>query len=493
MRIKNISRYLSAVAGLTLVAAIGYPGLGRGSVAPVSSAALLIKPNIVLVLTDDESMDAVAKMPYVGTRPDWINLNQAFIENSLCCPSRSAILSGQFDTHNGVGNNSQAKNLNDTQTLPVWLQQAGYQTALIGKYLNGYGEDARGPYIPPGWNDWQVPYTPNLYGQYNYPLYSNGTIENHGTLPADYEPNVLAGKAEAFIAANAAKPFFMYFAPTATHSPWRASPSRQGMFKTTPVTHTPDFNEADVSDKPAWISSRPLLTASDIALQDNNRRKEWAGAVSIDDTVKRIDAALTTAGVFNNTVEIFMTDNGYTFGEHRWRTKRCEYEECGRTPMLIRYPGLAAKVDNHLVTNVDMASTITEIAGATPAIPQDGKSFLPFVLGTSTTPIRNSLLLHWPGGNSNGVPGKTDSIPQFWGVRTPNWKYVEIDTGEVELYNEIVDPYELHNHANDSAYATRLTDMKSQLNALKAQAGAATAARVPWSFTSGALPTIDLD
>lgn len=217
------------------------------------------------------------------------------------------------------------------------------------------------------------------------------------------------------------------------------------MFDGAPVRQPPSFNEADVRDKPQYIRSQPLRSRS---MYENNRRKEWAAAVSVDDAVRRIDGALAANGLLDRTVLIFMTDNGYAFGEHRWPTKRCQYNECSRTPLLVRYPHRAGRTDRtHMISNVDIAPTIADIAGTRPAIPQDGASLLPFLLGRSV-PWRSELLTHWAGGNAVGTAGWLTSNPQWWGVQTLRYKYVELVTGERELYDEQADPYELNNVVN---------------------------------------------
>jgi arylsulfatase A-like enzyme len=444
-----------------------------------SANASLVKPNIVYILTDDQTMDAVAKMPYVSSRTNWISFDHAYINNGLCCPSRATILTGQYDTHTRVGNNAQGANLNERQTLPVWLGRAGYKTGLFGKYLNQY-PFGRGNYVPPGWNDWQVPYAAGrqwqIYPQYHWKLNSNGVSSDHLYAPADYQVTVLANKMKAFIKAKALahQPFFAEFTPSSTHYPWKASPSREGTLSTARVRRNPNFNYA-AANQPAYIRMQPSLNGS---TEDSDRRKEWEGAASIDDAVKGIDNTLKTYGVYNHTVEIFMTDNGYSFGDHRWERKRCEYNECGRTPLLVRYPGLSARHDRtHMISNVDIAPTISRLAGTAPTIAQDGRSFLPLILGQPVSSWRNSMLLHWPGGNEDGLSGQPDSMPQFWGVLADvagrgQWKYVEIDTGERELYNESADPNEMNNLAGTAANATVQSQLKNRLAALKTQANA---------------------
>jgi arylsulfatase A-like enzyme len=175
-----------------------------------------------------------------------------------------------------------------------------------------------------------------------------------------------------------------------------------------------------------------------------------------------------------------MTDNGYAFGSHRWERKRCEFNECGQTPMLIRYPGLAGRHDStHLVSNVDLAATITALAGTAPpaTVAQDGHSFAPLILGQPVSAWRNALLLHWPGGDMEGRAGQPDSMPQFWGVLGQAsdggwWKYVEVDTGERELYDQAADPFELDNRYGDPDVAAVQAELAATLAGLKAQAGA---------------------
>jgi N-acetylglucosamine-6-sulfatase len=462
----------------TLVAALF---LVTSSVAPVPAparaAAALARPNIVLIVTDDQTMESVARMPYVSSRTDWISFDRAYINNGLCCPSRATILTGRYDTHTHVGTNVDGHLLDERETLPVWLRRAGYQTGLFGKYLNSY-PFGRGLYVPPGWTNWQAAYNSGgwgIYSQYHWKLNSNGVSSSHGDAPADYMPRVLTDRLRSWISARAAArtPFFAVFTPTATHKPWTASPTRKGTLANAPVTPSPSFNVV-APDQPAYLRAQPAL---DRATVDAERRQEWEAAASVDDQIKRIDAALRNAGVFDTTILIFMTDNGYSFGNHRWERKRCEFTECNATPMLVRYPGLPGRHDaTHLLSNVDLAATILELAGAAgPPIPQDGRSFAPLVLGRTVT-WRDAILLHWPGGDMEGDPGQPDSMPQFWGVLAQTegggfWKYVELDTGERELYDENADPFELDNRAGDPALADLQSGLTARLAGLKADAG----------------------
>jgi len=433
-------------------------------------ATPLLKPNIVFFLTDDQTFESLGHMSYLNAN-SWIRFDNAWIENALCCPSRATIMQGRYDTRTGVGNNKQGWRFNPSETEAVWLQRQGYNTALIGKYLNGVST-ATTP--APGWNDWEVVLpTPYMYQQYGYTLNDNGTSVVYGNAPGDYEVNVLTDRAKRYIASQAGlgSPFFLFFAPTATHGPWRASPTRTSMFNSTPVPLTPDVNEADVSDKPAWIQA---LTPTAVTTINNQRRREWAAGVSVDDALAALDAQLQASGVADNTVVVFMTDNGYSFAQHRYYGKMCEYAVCSRTPLLVRYPGVPSHTVSQLVSNVDIASTLADIGGATPGISQDGQSPLPLILGTPVTSWRDAVLQHWTGGDNVGGTGHGTAIPAFWAVRSAmnghNFAYVEVSTGEKELYDETADPYDLNNVAGLPQYAAEEASLAGKLAALKAQA-----------------------
>ncbi len=204
---------------------------------------------------------------------------------------------------------------------------------------------------------------------------------------------------------------------------------------------------------------------------DGNRRMEWAAAASVDDAVKRIVAALKTAGVYDNTVMIFTTDNGYSFGEHRWSpnaasttravTRRCSSATRPAGPLLLVSDRQRRHCEHH---------KRDRWCDSGPPSRRDELSRL--LVGRPLSAWRDSLLLHWPGGDSKGQAGRTDSIPQFWGVRTEDWKYVEVDGGDKELYDEVNDPYELGNLAGKPEYLLIETDLKRRLDAFKAAADA---------------------
>ncbi len=475
----RLRRFRPLLVIALLIGTTGFPTVSAGPIA-AQAAAAITKPNVVLIVTDDQTMQSVAKMSYLNSQAGMIKFNQAEDNNALCCPTRCSILQGRWDTHTGVTTNVQGNKCAEQETLPVWLGRSGYHSGLYGKYLNGY-PFGRGLYRPAGWTDWQAAYGNPQYQQYNWDLNSNGVSKHYGATAADYEVTVLTDKLLSFINVKAAagKPFFAAFTPSATHTPWKASPSRVGTFAGATVPHDHSYNEADVSDKPAYVRALPLVKDS---WSNQRRRKEYEAAATIDDAIKRIDTTLKSAGVYNRTVLIFTTDNGYSFGNHRWRRKHCEYNECHKMPLFVRYPGLNGRTDStSLVSSVDLAPTIAELAGATPGIAQDGRSFVPLLFNPAAA-WRDAVLQHHPGGDMDGKPGQFDSIPQYFSVKGYTsqglFKYVELDTGERELYDQAADPYELVNRANQPAYAIAQSQLKTKLTALKQQAGV-TAANSP--------------
>ncbi len=458
--------FRAAVVALLLALPILVAGQAQSPAAPEAADTALVQPDVVLVLTDDQSLEAVERMPYVSSRTDWHTFTHAFVNNSLCCPARATTLTGQYDTHTGVVHNGATGAFEDDQTLPVWLQQAGYRTGHFGKYLNGYpGVFGKGDtYVPPGWSDWRALFGGGLT-QYDYTMNENGAVRTYGSEPADYLVDVLRQQAVDFISSTPAEqPLFVYFTPTSTHEPWAAAPRHAGRFSGVPVPRYPNSNEADVSDKPTWVRRLPPL---DMTTQDNRRRRAWRAALAVDDAVREIDAALAASGRLDNTVLILTSDNGYSFGAHRWPIKRCEFEECHHVPLLVRHPGRPTEVDNRLVGNVDLAPTIADLAGATPSIPQDGRSLVPLLTGADLAEWRTALLQHWGGGDSQGT-NVHRPVPASYGIRTRYYRYVELVTGEKELYDLRSDPFELQNVAGRPDYSAIQADLASQLQALKA-------------------------
>jgi N-acetylglucosamine-6-sulfatase len=437
--------------------AAGLLAFAPASNAKRDSAAPARPMNIVFVLTDDQTVESVAKMPFVSAYPNWITFDNAFLNTPMCCPSRATILTGLYSQHTHVENNQDKSNFDDTSTLATWLHAAGYRTGLFGKYHLGTKGHRSPTYIPPGWSDW-VSFPDGAY--YNYTLNQNGTLVKYGSKPEDYSTDVLAAKALNFLKqADATKPFFLYLATRAPHDSYTPAPRYVGRFKDEPVVHSANFNEPDMSDKPAWWRALTPRKLPDI---DNARRKEYASLLAVDDAVKEIFSTLESKGVLDRTVIVFMTDNGVALGEHRWRGKGCAYEPCIDTPFLVSYPGAKSRKVSAIVTNADIAPTFADIAGASTA-PVDGHSFLSILTGAVPRNWPEQAPVHFRQDTSQDTP------PTFWGVRTLRYKYIRTEpTGELELYDLKTDPAEVQSVAGRPQYAQAQAALARKLSALQA-------------------------
>jgi N-acetylglucosamine-6-sulfatase len=444
----STSRARKRVFRWATVAFVLFLGVPLAStIGDTQSAKAVDRPNVVLILADDQRWDQIARMPVLqsellGKGTDFRN---ALVVNPLCCPSRATILTGQYSHTTKVWTNAGKYGgflrFRDSSTVATWLHDAGYRTAFVGKYLNQYLD---GSYIPPGWDVWNAFVHPPDY--YDYTLTLNGSLQSFGSTDADYSTDVLAGKADAFIrSAPTSQPFFLLFGPYAPHLPAIPPTRYLNALSGVQVPHSPNWNEADVSDKPSWVRQ---LSATGTA--DAIYRKQLRMLLAVDDGIKKILGALQDTGRLANTLIIYMSDNGYSLRNHRWNGKDAPYEETIRVPMIIRFDPVTqgqSRSDEHLVLNLDIASTIADATGVSP-VGAEGKSLLPLLTGTTTW--RSQFLVEHVGG----------VIPTYCAVRTGNAKYVKYKTGEEELYDLVADPYELESKHADPAFA----DLRNQLH-----------------------------
>lgn len=457
----------------------------------VPAAAAPTQPNIVFILTDDLDEGVFAKDAGLQTllTQQGTKFNKHFVQLSLCCPSRVSTLRGQFAHNTGIYTNTPdtgggfetfySQGL-ESSTIGVWLQAAGYRTAFFGKYLNGYPNGApSNTYIPPGWTRWFSPNGGSPYSEYNYTLNENGTTVSYGSAPADYLGDVLSKKVTTFIKNTTTnypnKPFFAWVASYKPHGPATPPPRHAGKYAGEKAPRTASFNEADVSDKPDWIRSKPLLTATQIANIDDLYAKRRESLLAVTDLVQNVIDTLAAQGVLNNTYIVFTSDNGFHQGQHRLNSgKNSAYEEDLNVPLIIRGPGVpAGQVVNHFTANVDLAPTFAELAGVTPPSFVDGRSLVPFLKGLTPSPWRLALLNEHAGPSSltlfpaNGLLEPQDpadvqalssgAAPVYLGLRTKTQSiatpvktygplnYVAYDSGEHELYDVTADPDQLNN------------------------------------------------
>jgi N-acetylglucosamine-6-sulfatase len=489
----------AAVIGLAVLAA----GCGGGHPA---------RPSIVVIQLDDQDLhDLAASYRGHPVLPNMralmaagVSFDRYYVSVPVCCPSRAALLTGRYARNNGVFTNVGATggfeafrrhDLHDN--LAVWLQSDGYRTIHLGKFLNGYS--SRPPAVPPGWSDWQTLATdPSTAYYYGYRFNDNGRLSHrYGTRsyqPADskrcphrsprrcdYVTDVLTRKAvRALGSTQPDRPFYMQLDYTAPHvddpgpigppPPPRYAGSLAGIKK----PRSPDFDESDVSDKPAFVRGRPPLSANDIARIDVRYERRLEAERAVDDGLGEIVGALRRLGRLPDTYVFLTSDNGYFQGEHRFSTgKFLPYETANHMPLVVRGPGIpAGRRSEALSANVDLAPTFLQISGARPTRSLDGQSLLPFALDPSLNPRRAVLLEDF-----TGVPGgsgeSSSRVPHaYTGIRVGPYKYIHYASGERELYDLSRDPYELRSLAGERRYRNVVAWMASRTRALASCSGA---------------------
>jgi arylsulfatase A-like enzyme len=374
---------------------------------PSNAAA---KPNIIFILTDDQRLEDIKHMPILQRLlvRDGISFQNYFCNVSLCCPSRTAILRGQFAHNTGVMTNGgdnggfgAAHSLGvENSTIAVWLHDDGYKTALIGKYLNGYPEGLGAKYIPPGWDYWASAVRGRPYSEYNYTLNENGNLASYGNSPDDYGTDVYTHHAVRFIkdCQTAHKPFFLYLAFYAPHAPATPAPRHMDLFRQAQIQRTKAFNEENMSSKPQYLQELPPMRDQQIESADAYYGKRLRSLQAVDEAIQTICQTLTDLHQLDNTYIFFATDNGYHLGEHRLlRGKTTAYETDIHLPLIVRGPGVAHSIEaSELVGNIDLAPTFADLAGAKSPDFIDGRSFAAILRGETPTNWRREFLVeHW--------------------------------------------------------------------------------------------------
>jgi N-acetylglucosamine-6-sulfatase len=462
----------AAFAALTLSALLAVQS-GSGAVAQA-------RPNILMLMTDDQTVESLRVMANVNSllARQGVTFTNNFASFPLCCPSRATYITGQYGhNHTIMGNAAPAGGYDKlapthANTLPAWLQRAGYTTVHVGKYLNGYGR-ARPLEVPAGWSEWYGSTDPSTYRFYNYRLNENGRLVTYGTGAANYQADVYNRKAVDIVRrlAPGEKPFFLSVAFLAPHSGGprdsddpanQATPSpaprHRNAFSNQPLPAPPSLNEADVSDKPAAIRNRRVIPPARLNAIRENYQQRLESLLAVDEAVRDILSALDATGELGRTLVLFTADNGFFHGEHRVPDgKVLVYEPSVRVPLLMRGPGVPRGAErSNLVANVDLAATILDAANAAPVGRRlDGRSLLPF----ASDPLRRSgrdILLETPG---------------YSAIRTPRHVFVQHSTGEQELYDLTADPHQLTSLHADPRFAALKADLGARLARLRTCAG----------------------
>jgi len=285
------------------------------------------RPNILFILTDDMRASDLQYMPNTQNllEKQGVKFTNAWVTRSLCCPSRSTILRGQYAHNHNVWTNVYPSGgfwkFHDqgleNSTIATWLDDTGYDTVLIGKYLNPYGLDRAGnyaptTYVPPGWDRWYAWEGTYRGTQLKYDINENGRVATYYRSKT-HDTDLDTQTAERFIRQTAGSaPFFMHLSPNAPHDPAYYAPRHANEFSDTPLPGPPSFNEKDVSDKPAWVRNRPLLTSTNVQYLTKLYRDRLRTLQSVDEMVGRLVAALRDTGELSNTYIVFTSDNGFT-------------------------------------------------------------------------------------------------------------------------------------------------------------------------------------
>jgi N-acetylglucosamine-6-sulfatase len=463
------------------------------------------KPNIVVITTDDQTVAQLneSTMPTVMNQivGQGTSFENTIATTPLCCPSRATMITGQYTHNHQVFNNrpGYASLVGKRNVLPAWLQRAGYVTAHVGKYLNRYGKgtDQKETDVGPGWDQWATALEPR--GYFDYELQVNGRTKKFGNADGDYLTRQFNWRAVKMIKKYTPRqqPLYLQLDQFAPHERGAGDPAERcaggavpdplddGLFTDVALPQPPNYNEANVSDKPTSVQQRPEIGPEEQADIERRWRCALASLAAVDRGVADVIAALTETGELDNTVIMFWSDNGFFYGEHRIPSQKTfPYEEALRVPMIWRVPsqylGGAEQVRTagSLVGNIDIAPTILDLADAQPCLKNtcrvmDGRSLLPLMGGdASTFPADRTLVVEQGVCGYRGVRDLDEVYVQWLGPRIPNTDTCEPQL-EIEHYNLANDPYELNNlyPATSNGSANAETRLFNGLEALRNCAG----------------------
>ena len=499
------------------------------------------RPNVLMIMTDDMRDDDLRFMPWTRRligQPG-VRFRNSFAPYPLCCPARASVLTGLY-AHNHRIFDVEAPyafpSFDDRSTIATWLQDSGYATVYVGKYLNGYGSMPRpgetfgtsADYVPPGWTDWRgspdggfalgSPDAGSTYYYFDTTLNDNG--DGFVPYPGRYQTRVFGGLSAQIIKERAAsdQPFFLYVSYLAPHHgdpveaddpAWVARDDGKlvdfltpavpedvkGRFDDT-VKAAPgaSWDDPDFSDKPQYLQRPPLNQAEKAAVLEVTRQRAESLAV-VDAQVRRTIRALRDSGELDETLVLFTSDNGYFLGEQRMRQgKIWPHEPSLRVPLLMRGPGIpAGEVRRDPFTSIDFAPTIAAFAGVGTDGPRDGVSLLRVARRGDRGWSRPILTETGSQGGTlrttdeSGAPltEVTERDPRYLiGIRTSRYLYVDIASGVRELYDVVRDPREYVNLVRRPGYGSRLEAFDTLLQQLRTCRGAGCRVPVPDQLTT---------
>ena len=445
---------------------------------PVLGSAAAQRPNILFIMSDDHAAHALS---CYGSRinitpnldsiaSNGVRFANCFVNNSICTPSRAAILTGKYSHKNGV---TVFNRFDGAQPhLAKYLQKAGYETAVVGKW-HLFSD-------PTGFDYWNV--LPGQ-GRYHNPVMiemgKTNTLQGYATdIITDLSIDFLRRR-------DPARPFFLCTQHKAPHREWAPNSKHATLYDDRDIPQPVTFNDSyagrsraaaeatmriERDFKRSDLKQEPPAGLSGEALKNWNYQryiKDYLRCVaSIDDNVGRLLAFLKTSGLETNTLVVYTSDQGFFLGDHGWYDKRFMYEESLRMPLLMKFPEVIkpATVNTQMVLNVDFAPTFLELAGLDIPSDMQGRSFASMLRGETPRNWRNSMYYryyHYPADHR---------VQPHYGVRTHRHKLIHFNKlDEWELYDLDADPYETNNVYSDSAQAKVVSHLKLEMARLKVE------------------------
>jgi len=436
------------------------------------------RPNILYIMADDHAAHAISALgSTINKTPNidriasgGMRFTNCFVTNSICTPSRAAILTGKYSHINGV---PVFNRFDGSQpTLAKYLQASGYHTGMIGKWH--LGSD------PTGFDYWNILPGQGVY--HNPVLIEMGDKKKH----EGYVTDIITDSSIAFLDKRPKdKPFFLMCHHKAPHRPWQPDEKHARMFENVQVPEPPTFNDdyATRSDAAREATMRidrdlnktdlkrdppPGLSAVELKKWKYQRymRDYLACVASIDDNVGRLLEYLDKHNLAGNTIVIYTSDQGFFLGDHDWFDKRFMYEESLRMPFLVRWPGQVKPntANAVMILNVDFAPTLLEAAGEKVPADIQGRSFLPLLHGETPADWRTSMYYryyHYP---------QDHRVQPHYGLRTHKYKLIFFNKiNQWELFDLEKDPHELKNVYADRAYAETVKKLKEEMYRLKTE------------------------
>ncbi len=447
------------------------------------------RPNIVFVLTDDLSQNLIRYMPHVrALQRRGMTFTNYTVSNSLCCPSRASIFTGELPHNTGVRTNTapnggyaayQAHG-DAAKSFAVRVRRAGYRTAFFGKYFNEYSPRLE-PKNPPGWDRWGA-VNGRGYSGYHYAMSLDGKIRRFGGKPRAYMTTVLDHFGQHFITSSVLnhRKFLLEVSTFAPHFPATPAPQDEDRFPDLRAPHSLKWNNVPMN-APPWLQTRHGLTADQIARCNKSFRSRVLAVQGVDRMVGHLENTLARWGELNNTMFVFSSDNGFHIGDYALTPgKLLAFDTDVNVPLIVAGPSVArGSVNNDLVQNIDFAPTFARLAGAHfPKADVDGHSFEPLLHGKNVPWRTLAVVEHtWPKHNDSdpdeqGIPA--GNPPSYTAIRAQDYTYVRYQhyaaADTQEYYDRADDPQELHNIYGSLDYFTRLR-LRDEVNQLTSCAG----------------------